>query len=162
MRAFHSDTSLPMGAALRRTLFYLIQFSWALPQNLLGLLLFVFLLLIDRFVRQNAFSPRARSLFHGAVVTRWRLSGSMSMGIFLFCDSPDNIPLLVHEWGHTLQSAVLGPVYLPVIGLPSLVWANLPCLRRFRRQTHCAYTSFYPERWASRWGEKGLHLPALR
>lgn len=28
-----------------------------------------------------------------------------------------------HEWGHTRQSLILGPLYLIVIGIPSIIWA---------------------------------------
>lgn len=33
--------------------------------------------------------------------------------------------LLVHEYGHTIQSMILGPLYLIVIGIPSTLWGFL-------------------------------------
>ena len=30
----------------------------------------------------------------------------------------------VHEYGHTIQSLILGPLYLFVVGIPSFVWCN--------------------------------------
>ena len=60
----------------------------------------------------------------------------------------------IHEYGHTFQSLLLGPFYLFVIGLPSIVWAGSKRLSRMRREKHIPYTRFYCERWASSWGEK--------
>lgn len=37
----------------------------------------------------------------------------------------NNIKHLRHELGHTRQSKILGPLYLLVIGLPSLIHAGL-------------------------------------
>ena len=59
----------------------------------------------------------------------------------------------VHEYGHTIQSVLLGPLFLPVIGLPSLLWANLPACARYRRNRGISYYSFYTEAWANRLGE---------
>lgn len=104
-------------------------------------------------------APRFR--YHGAVVTRWRYAGSVSLGLFVFVT--DKLPqgreelarrLVVHEYGHTVQSLLLGPLYLAAVGLPSLLWANLPALRRMRRAKRRSYFAFYTERWANRLGER--------
>ena len=50
-----------------------------------------------------------------------------------------------HEWGHIRQSQYLGPLYLLVIGLPSILWAAL-----YRGDAKGYYTGFYTERWADR------------
>ena len=34
--------------------------------------------------------------------------------------------LLVHEYGHTIQSLIFGPLYLIVMGIPSTLWGFLP------------------------------------
>ena len=62
--------------------------------------------------------------------------------------------LLVHEYGHTIQSLILGPLYLPFVGLPSLLWAGCYRLFRIRR----AYVSVYPENWAEHLGRPSLRL----
>lgn len=51
-----------------------------------------------------------------------------------------------HEYGHTRQSLYLGPLYLLVIGLPSLIWAA------FYSGPASGYYKFYTERWADRLG----------
>lgn len=129
---------------LKQALWVLWQGTWCLPQNLIGLCLY----LVHRH--------NEHCHFRGALVTAWNYTGCTSLGCFLFiCDRDmQDRPLLVHEYGHTVQSAVLGWLYLPVIALPSMLWFALPVCRRYRREHHCSYYAFYTERWANSWGER--------
>ncbi len=129
---------------LKRILWVLLQATWCLPQNLTGFCIWL------------ALRPAKSRFFHGAVVTPWKASGCTSLGCFIFMqeDAADNVPLLVHEFGHSLQSAVLGWLYYLVIYLPSVVWFQLPSLRRYRREHQISYYTFYTEAWANHWGEK--------
>ena len=54
-------------------------------------------------------------------------SGSVSLGTYIFlCPSHwDDEKAKRHEKGHTVQSYILGWLYLLVIGLPSIIWCNL-------------------------------------
>lgn len=115
------------------------QVVWGLPQTMAGLALFLGLR-----------RPHGRYGYRSAVVSEWGLSSGLSLGMFIFV--PRNCPrsLVAHEYGHTLQSLMLGPLYLPLIVLPSLVWAGLPALERMRRNKGYSYYRFYPERWANR------------
>lgn len=123
---------------MRSILWVVWQCSWCLPQNLVGLVL----------LACHRGKPRR---FRGALVTPWGHKGCTSMGCFIFMNrnETENRRLLVHEYGHTMQSAVLGWLYLPVAGLPSVVWYALPFLRKGK-----GYYHFYTERWANRWGAK--------
>lgn len=55
-----------------------------------------------------------------------------------------------HEFGHCVQSRKLGWLYLPVIGLPSLIW-NWAHSTFDNLQT-VDYYSFWTERWADSLG----------
>jgi hypothetical protein len=90
-------------------------------------------------------------VFGGAVHTTWNRRDGISLGLFLFC--PDE-RLLPHEYGHTYQSLLLGPLYLLVIGIPSAVWANAPACVRMRQEKGISYYSFWTEKWADRLGQK--------
>ena len=134
-----------------RILYWALQWSWGVVQNIVGGLI---TLLLRR---------RPRLGFYGACVTRWRARGSLSLGMFLFLGTsgdPSEPPtecerrVLVHEYGHSIQSILLGPLYLPLVGLPSVLWANLPALRRIRKRRAVSYYSVYPEHWANRLGER--------
>jgi hypothetical protein len=141
---------------LTLTLYWLLQFTWGLPQSLCGLLLFLGLLVCG---------PRRKlCVFHGAAVIHWRFPYSMALGPFIFFGhggTSVETAAAVHEWGHTVQSVILGPLYLAVVGLPSALWCLLPPFRRLRRTSGVRYTDLYCEKWASRTGERLTGTPAL-
>ena len=60
--------------------------------------------------------------------------------------------LAAHEYGHTLQSLLLGPLYLLTIGVISFTWANAPRFKRMRRERGLPYSHCIVERWADRLG----------
>ncbi len=140
-----------------KILYTIIQLSWGIIQNLLGFFMFLV----------NLKSPHY--IYHGAVVTQWKIKSSMSVGMFVFItDEPFfceklafshtreelSSRLLVHEYGHTIQSLILGPLYLIVIGIPSTLWGFLPCFNKKRHGEQISYFSFFTERWANYLGEK--------
>ena len=99
---------------MKKLLYILCQWTWGLPQNLVGLGFFLFY----RCKGCRSFS------YQGARVTIWtQRSGSMSMGRYLFMEpswTPSDHRLLAHEYGHTIQSLFFGPS----ICRP---WACRPC-----------------------------------
>ena len=117
---------------MKQFLFWLWQWAWGFPQTLLGFIVVLLNL------------GRPHSTYRGCVTTTWRNKGSMGMGMFLFlgCDNPQ---VRVHEYGHSVQSLFLGPLFLPVMGIPSILWCNLPCCRRLRKEKGVSYYRFYPE-----------------
>lgn len=132
-------------------IYWLLQWTWGIAQNLVGLTLF--------FANINGH----HYLYHGAVVTVWKCKrGNVSLGMFIFVNEPlDESACLaryestrIHEYGHTVQSIILGPLYLLVIGLPSLLWCGLAPCRSYRGRRGVSYYAFYPERWANYLGEK--------
>ena len=118
----------------------------------------------------------AHFTYHGAVVTRWSNPSSVSLGMFVFVtetpffyeklkdeytEAELSRRLLVHEYGHTIQSLLLGPLYLLVIGVPSTVWGFWPSLNRRRQQEQISYFRFFTENWANAWGEKVTGSPSM-
>ena len=61
--------------------------------------------------------------------------------------------LLVHEYGHTIQSLIFGPLYLIVMGIPSTLWGFLPYFQN-KRNNGVSYFSFFTEKFANYLGEK--------
>ena len=135
---------------MRRILFTLVQLTWGLPQTLLGFLMYLYWL------------PRAKNryTYHGAIVTEWTTRGGISLGLFVFVPEKAQPGITVHEYGHCVQSLILGPLYLLAVGVPSYIWANLPALRKMRRETGRSYYSIYPENWANQLGEWATHEKA--
>ena len=107
--------------------------------------------------------------YKGVVRTVWTLNAGVSLGMFIFTpqepDPQDKSEwakrdkayceeVAIHEYGHTFQSLLLGPFYLLVIGIPSIIWASSKRLQRMRDRKDIPYSKLYCEHWASKWGEK--------
>jgi hypothetical protein len=124
---------------MKKLLFWIWQWTWGLPQTLVGLIVF----LVCRKCPHGT--------YHGCITTRWNNRGSMGMGMFLFLGCED-AQVRVHEFGHSVQSLILGPLFLPVMGIPSFLWCNIPYFRRMRKEKGISYYRFYPESTANRLG----------
>ena len=114
----------------------IIQWTWCLPQNLLGL--FVFLITKSRGAKNEKYKD--------AFVTHWKHSSGLSLGQFIFVPETTSHKTIQHEYGHTIQSNFLGPLFLIIIGLPSIIWAG--CFDRYRIKHNISYYQFYTEKWA--------------
>ena len=122
------------------------QWSWGILQTLVGAI----------FFWHYRRAPHER--YRGTVVTYWdRRGDNLSLGMFVFLDgekrsSEKTRALLAHEYGHCVQSLLLGPLYPLVIGIPSLIWAV--AFAAYRKKNSISYDAFFPEKWATRIGEK--------
>lgn len=124
-----------------RTLKSILLYLWQLPQNLLGLLFLLFLRPVEE-VSDTGYAKVYRSR---------RMSGGISLGQYAFVSpvSARDENTVRHEGiGHPRQSRILGPLYLIVIGLPSLLWTWLHRLIAPNKSYYWLYT----ERWADRLG----------
>lgn len=126
-----------------KALYLFLQLSWGSVQSLIGFFVFLFC----RVSGKNA-AAKSKTVFRGAVLTEWKYRGGLSLGLFIFTP-PGKDRMAVHEYGHTFQSLLLGPLYLPLVGLPSLLWAGLPVFEKRRREKRISYYSFYTEKSAN-------------
>ena len=124
---------------MRNWLFWIWQWTWGVPQTFIGLIVYLCNL------------GRPHETYRGCIVTRWKNRGSMGMGMFLFLGCDDS-QVRVHEFGHSVQSLFLGPLFLPIMGIPSFLWCNIPYFRRMRKEKDISYYRFYPESTANRLG----------
>ena len=115
-----------------KVLLYLYQ----LPQNIIGLLLLCF---YKHEIKEK----------HGIIYYHCQgFSGGISLGQYILVgDEYENT--IKHEYGHLIQSRLLGPLYLLIIGLPSITWAGL-IYGIIVNETHNGYYKFYTERWADK------------
>ena len=138
---------------MKKVIYILIQWTWGILQTFLGFILFLI-----NIKNEHIF-------YHGAIITRIKGKTSISLGMFAFVGLDlemdkrleNRIPddeieqrTLVHEYGHTIQSIILGPLYLLIIGIPSSIWA----MTFNNKGNTISYYSFYTEKWANALGEK--------
>lgn len=138
-------------------LYAIIQCTWGILQTFLGFITFLMNINFKHY------------FYHGAIITVWKNQSSVSLGMFVFMTeepyfakkfegsitvSELSSRLLAHEYGHTIQSLILGPLYLIIMGIPSTIWGFSPILAKKRRDEQISYFSFFTESWANKLGEK--------
>ena len=125
---------------LKFILTFFIDWVWQLPQNLIGLLYYC--TIRDEITKTIKPDDNSYSLYLK------RSSGGISLGKYVFAPaySYDLEFVMKHEVGHNIQSRMLGPLYLIIIGIPSLLWA----MTHKKLFPNKDYYWFYPERWANK------------
>ncbi len=130
---------------IRLILFYIWQFTYGIAQNLIGIVMFAV------YKAKGAKSE----MFHGAVITYIdkKNFGGVSLGMFIFINAKrqgDSLhDIKIHEYGHTVQTMILGPLWLFVIAVPSMIWCNVPYFVRMRKEKNVSYYRAYCEGWAN-------------
>lgn len=130
---------------MKRYTSQLIQWTWCLPQNLVGAVTY----LITKIQK----CPTER--YNETFITRWKLSGGISLGQFIFVSESAGENTIKHEYGHSRQSLRLGWLYLFIIGLPSICWAAFGT--KYRAKHGISYYDFFTERNADKLG--GVERP---
>lgn len=125
-------------------------FIWQLPQNFIALIII--------------------ALFHSPV-TEWKnehtgmtvlqvehsFNACWSLGQFIFVNKETDNNVKRHESGHSIQSLFFGPLYLLLIGIPSVcLFIAKRLMLRFGKKSEKEltiwYHSKYPEKWANSLG----------
>lgn len=118
----------------------ILSYLWELPQNLIGLGL-SFIYKYDELIPYGDKQIRYCKKFLGGI----------SLGNYVFVGTKKK-DIIKHEYGHTIQSKLLGPLYLFIIGIPSIVWASIYGTKLVP-ETKNGYYKFYTERWADKLGQ---------
>lgn len=121
---------------LLNILLFGLSFAWQFPQSIIGLFMLIYF-----------------KIFGGAKLISYKklcfcyeaknMMGGISLGNFAFV-SPrltDEASVAHEQLGHTMQSKLLGPLYLFIIGIPSI-------LNAYFDFTKCYY-DFYTEKNAN-------------
>ena len=124
----------------------LILFIWQLPQHIVALIYFGYLVMMCKDLGVD-------SRYKQATVIPCIMRGAITLGNYIFVGLNSEYRKTVkHELGHTIQSKILGPLYLIVIGIPSITYCGLrrifPSLRKKN------YYDFYTESTANYLSEK--------
>ena len=107
------------------------------------------------FLALRVTGHKARRFHNALTVTVGKYWGGLSLGCFLLVNEGASKSLLTHEYGHSFQNIVFGPLFPFLIGIPSALryWAREIESRRGKADLP-AYEAIWFERQATRWGEK--------
>lgn len=119
----------------------LILFIWQLPQHIVALIYFGYLVMMCKDLGVD-------SRYKQAIVIPCVMRGAVTLGNYVFVGLNSEYRKTVkHELGHTIQSKILGPLYLIIIGIPSITYCGLrrifPSLRKKN------YYDFFSEKSAN-------------
>lgn len=120
------------------------QWTWELPQTLLG---FIIMALLAVFSTVD--KGRAHLLTGQVIVVRTFAPIFVSLGRYVIVNHLVGHKTRHHEYGHCMQSAKLGPLYLIIVGVPSFTMA---VISRFSKRFAANYYNRFPENWADRLG----------
>ena len=124
----------------------LILFIWQLPQHIIALIYFGYLVMMCKDLGVD-------SRYKQAIVIPCIMRGAVTLGNYVFVGLNSEYRKTVkHELGHIIQSKILGPLYLIVIGIPSITYCGLRRLFPSLRKKN--YYDFYTEKWANNLSEK--------
>ena len=124
----------------------LILFIWQLPQHIVAIIYFVYLVIMCKDLGVD-------SRYKQATVIPCIMRGAVTLGNYVFIGLNSEYKETVkHELGHTIQSKILGPLYLIVIGIPSITYCGLRRLFPSLRKKN--YYDFYTEKLANNLSEK--------
>jgi len=138
---------------MKKLIQFLVAFIlliWEFPQNLLGLLVFA---IMKNRRKITHIEQEKHRLFIETPKT------GVSLGWFIFWTPAGNRftylknDCRMHEYGHSLQSVLLGPLYLLVVGIPSLSRVFYRWLYRKKYgKSWKNYFNGFPEYWADKLG----------
>lgn len=129
------------------------RWTWELPQSLLGLALLPFY----KKTLLKSFEYKDQKVY-----IYDKFPGGISLGYYTLIDYNrydwDNNTIRVslknsikHEYGHSIQSKKIGPIYLLIIGLLS-GGHNIVCRIKRKLKISYNYYSFLTESWADKLG----------
>ena len=126
---------------------FILKYIWQFPQMLAA---WIWYLIKKKVILYNSIGS-----FYTVYVGANR--GGVTLGDKIFiskCYHGEYLNMIIaHESGHVKQSLYLGPLYLIVIGIPSILWAWSHRWIAPRK----SYYWFYTEAWANKLGGLGIN-----
>lgn len=118
--------------------FILLDFCWEAPQVIVGA--------VVKLVYIKYGSREVETYKQGVCqIQNWGMMSGVSLGWWQFTSPYATKDTASHEVGHSLQSVMLGPLYLLTVGLCSGLW----CLGVIPRNGR-SYYDFWCEAWANK------------
>lgn len=123
-----------------RWLYWLLNFTWGILTTFCGLLISLVMLCIGKK------PERWCSIWYFEIFKSW---GGMEMGTMFLRDTTSSDSINIHEYGHTFQNAILGPLFIFIVAIPSAVryW-----YRKLSKKTQSAYDAIWFEGSATKIG----------
>lgn len=123
----------------------ILLYIWQLPQHVLALIILA------------VYKPKENKKYKNSTVyilTKGSFAVSLGQYIFINKNWLTSKNIIPHEYGHTIQSFIFGPLYLIIIGIPSIL-QNIISSYLHKRGDSKMFRNYYnrfPENWADKLG----------
>lgn len=115
-------------------IYYILSYTWGLMMTSIGLITSLILLICGK-------KPiKYGKTFYFKIFKRW---GGLELGHMFVRDKTSSEHVNYHEYGHTFQNAILGPLFIPLVSIPSAIrywYRNF--LFRFKFEKYCKLSDY--------------------
>ena len=120
---------------------------WQLPQHIIAYVIML--------VNRKSIKPMTNNDCILYYLVDNLFNSGISLGNYIFLDSNGyyNYTTVRHEHGHQIQSLILGPLYLIVIGLPSIIGNIVYRIKRMYFRKNYNPKLYYKQPWEA-WADK--------
>lgn len=130
-----------------KVLYYILNLTWGLPLTFVGALVALAMIVSGHKPKKHA------GCIYFNVGKNW---GGLELGLFFLVDEVDYLQTKDHEFGHSLQNCIWGPLMIFVICIPSAIrywWRQLHYYKHGKVPS-TEYDDIWFEKQASEWGQK--------
>lgn len=135
---------------IKTILYWIWSWTWGLPATLFGAIVSIICLCQGKKPKHYK-----GAIYFEAFGEDW---GGFEAGCFFFVDENTNLSIVKHEWGHSIQNLILGPLMPFVVDIPSAIryWFR-EYVYKYDESTYKLlppYDAFWVEAWATTLGTK--------
>jgi len=130
--------------AKNRWLYYILNFTWGIVTNIMGAFVALGLLITGH-------KPKTYFGTVQFIVGKWW--GGFSLGLFQVRDQDSSEEVSYHELGHSYQNVWMGPFWLFVVAIPSVIRYNYQNHREKKGLPNADYDSIWFEGSATETGK---------
>ena len=130
---------------INKKFFFILNLTWGLPMTLIGAIVAAFLIISGHKPK------RWNGCVYFNVGESW---GGLELGLFFLTDKNDRISTKNHEFGHSIQNAIFGPLMPFIVCIPSAVRYWYHKYRDHKGLPNKPYDSIWFEKQATDLGSK--------
>ena len=138
-------------------LYWILSLTWGGIMSIPGLVVGLLVLACGGKLHKNGFSVIIE------IGGNW---GGINLGVISLCGSYSVTNRVFfkhtrsHEFGHSIQNIIFGPLQLFIVGIPSAIryWYKIIAQKNGKIFDHDWYESIWFEGTASKWGKKSIIL----
>lgn len=143
LHLYDNEVARSLKAPKLAWLFYLLQFTWGLPMNIIGGLVALILLCCGKRPKRHGWN----------IYFELPVNFGLELGIFFIAPVNDSLHTKNHELGHSIQNIYFGPFTIGAVCIPSAArfWF-LELMYRIRGEQETEYDAIWFEGQATNSG----------